>query len=44
MVPWREDQIKKSGSNDNLRKSYLINPRVSASRVPSIGKKSVSSD
>lgn len=29
-VPWREDQMKKSSSNENLRKSYLATKRVSA--------------
>lgn len=46
MVPWRDDQMHKSNSNESLRRSNMGNltPRVSTSnQSPSNTKKSMSS-
>lgn len=42
-VPWREDQLKMSGSNESLRKSHL-NGNTLFNRSPSNTKKSMSSE
>jgi hypothetical protein len=42
-VPWREDQLKKSGSNESLRKTHL-NGSTLLNRSPSNTKKSISSE
>lgn len=42
-VPWREDQLKMSGSNESLRKSHF-NGNTLFNRSPSNTKKSMSSE
>jgi hypothetical protein len=44
MVPWREDQIKKSSSNESLTKIRASQMSMNRSPSPSNGKKSGNSN